>query len=181
VLGSLPCQDLPDVCPHEKKWHVELSTGARYYTAHPVLKGKEWAIPECYVNRFTKPAKESDFISKRAAWYPAELNRWLALRFVLDTAHRSQRKQAINSMTRTGKWGNSLVRAIALVTDKVNKDSSSVVSGITRLQPLKGMASELTVREVENREAIGGMRKPLFRAETTAHATGQQTDRRSSG
>ena len=83
--------DIAHECNHPRHlWTIPWS-GRSYWSPHPILRGKQWAIPHSQWRRWMlRPKRPSgDYITRASAHYPAELNFQLAIR-LLWAAHLSR-------------------------------------------------------------------------------------------
>ena len=155
--------DAQSTCRHASRWWRLPSTGAWRWGPHAPLKGKEWWIPadrwrehmllspEARRNKF----RAKPFLTRQAAAYPAEMNRYLALK-LLDGAGGdfSGRSEASSEkMKLVGPWRNVLVRERSRST---RTDQIKVIGEIAWKDPLKGMHAHMAPED----DSLGGLRQP---------------------
>ena len=88
--------DIELSCDHPKpNWTIPWS-GRSYWAPHPILRGRQWAIPQsewrAHVKRNSPPS--CDYIPRQAAHYPVHLNYELAARLMWSAALQRERRKA---------------------------------------------------------------------------------------
>ena len=106
----------PRLCTHPRRWWTIPWSGHEYRAPHPIIKGRQWAVPseEWHSGLLQNCEPRGEFISRSMAAYPTGLNRALATWLVGATATPSV--PAVlppplappPALVKTGAWGNAL-------------------------------------------------------------------------
>ena len=154
--------DAKGTCNHAAKWWRLPSSGAWRFGPHPPLKGKEWWIPaeRWRADMLLSPEarrlkfRDKPFLTCQAAAYPAELNRYLALKLL---AEEGGKDDAVDlGMKLVGQWRNVLVRKRSRSRSPAPVDQIQSLGEIQWKDPLKGEQAHFTL---EN-DTLGGLRHP---------------------
>ena len=87
-------EDIAHECNHPRLLWTIPWNGKSYWAPHPILRGKQWAIPHSQWRRWMlrRSRPTGDYITRASAHYPAELNYHLTTR-LLWAAHLQREKR----------------------------------------------------------------------------------------
>lgn len=151
-------------CNHEKRWWRRPWDGKWHYGAHPLLEGTQWMIPaeDFHWTMLSWQAPNLPFISRQAAKYLGPLTKDIAQKWVEAALDMRKRKIQNQSMVKTGRWSNVLVRKgfFRPELERANPRAQFTSSDKMRVQmiaPLKGQP-EQPIPPIENEECcLGGL------------------------
>ena len=98
IRGSFGLDDAPQRCTHRKQWWRTPWSGRWHWGSHPPLRGTQWAIEahRWHEGMRRRSMPPGPYLTKSAALYPREFNRYLAAKLVLRAKlARAKRDRAI--------------------------------------------------------------------------------------
>lgn len=102
VIASFDLSLLSPVCNHVKSWWTVPFSGRCYFSAHPPLCGKQWAIPaEHWRKEMLGTEPTGDFITRELAAYPPLMNKLLAATLVSNAVKQHRVKLQHQSMLKS--------------------------------------------------------------------------------